>query len=353
MSMSLEKYDQAIVDAVTDLFGPRTQLLDRANAPGLWGAAHELGCKAGVRARIFVVDTALPQHRNAISAHMPNAMGGPMLLPGDGNVFLTENFLKYGNISLHSPPEPWVKAVLAHEMGHIKQGLLNMASTRMWPTVGVTAGVAALWLYEKFFNHHGKEKIEKLGNEEHKKAFDDFADKTIAEQKRLEEKARSGDIEAQVKVSSGHDSASMAMAKYMAAAALGLGAGLLATRLHMRHLEFDADRFAVLVTRDPKACADIFPKLRAMFKQAKAELPPGLKGHTWTERFMHEFTHYHPGDKERIENIKRVGQELGLDVSSIGKQAQKSAAVLTSGFADTLKNERVAQQLLGLTIPHH
>lgn len=342
----LAQYDHSIIATVKKYFGSNTEVLTHNTAPGLWNAANELATRAGVRARIFIVDSVCPKYPNTIAAHLPNAAGGPMLLPGDGNVFLTRGFMERGHVSPHSTPEPWVKGVLAHEMGHIKQGFSNLFFARQWPLIAPLAAVTGLWLYEQFAHKEGDEKIKSLSKPEHEKAFETFADDAIAQQEKTEEKARAGDIDAQVASHSAANAASMRMGKYLAATALGLGVGLAATRLHMRQLEFDADKFAVQVTRDPQAVIDVFPNIQRMFKEAFAELPKNLKTPTWTDRFRNEFTHFHPTNKERIANIRRIAKEMGL---GSGTHTNAHIPLPQASFADTLQSERLLEQALSAT----
>lgn len=341
-----QQYDDAVHNAVRNHFGHQTQILTRASAPGLWNAGHELAEKAGIRCRMYAVESIFPHQPTTLAALLPNAAGGPMLAPKDGNIFFTKNFLRLGNISLHSPPEPWVKAVMAHEMGHIRQGLRDAVLCRQWPKLLPVGAVTGLWLYEKFLADKG-ESQQKLSKPEQAASFQAFADQAIADQEKTEQKALAGDIPAQVASTNAVDSGTLQLNKYLIAAVLGAGAGLLATRFHVGHREFDADRCAVELTRDPDAVIQIFPKMRAMMKAARQSLPTEIRKGTWKDMLLSELTHYHPSDHERIANIKQVAKEMGLECkTALPHPPQPTHAAL-------LENKRLMESMVhaGLT-PH-
>ncbi|MFZ4125741.1 MAG: M48 family metallopeptidase [Rickettsiales bacterium] len=275
--------------------GAHLRLLSPEEAPGIYRAIEELSQKAGIdKFPVYIVDaanTANPYHRFSWNhnAAAINSRTGYHYVLGEGLIRSMGDTVDAQHISQE------LKAVLAHEMGHIKFKDLNPNKYRLIyssPLLGVMAGFSAMFLYDMLKDQGKKYEAEGKTPEEVR----------AAQLKELESHTQKSDDDPVF------IDAIKTFARYTIAGFLGGAAGLGVFR-HLSHgKEYRCDRFSAELLGDGKPMANALQMLRkgfqkdpawtadtqAAFKKAGEERDPYIK-------LLSKFTH-----PEQSERVKRA-----------------------------------------------
>ncbi|MDE3017112.1 MAG: M48 family metalloprotease [Pseudomonadota bacterium] len=226
--------------------------MDKRSAPGWYAALEKLSAKAGVNAPALY---RVPTHR------INGGMAFDALVLTDGLITLA------GSHPHDARPSREVMMVMAHELGHRKQGAAALLMPRLLPWAMPFAAMTALYLYDQANAKKNEQTPKELQG-----SIDRAADETVGDIKEAPAPSSFGDghshqVNAQWKESALH------AGRYLLAGALGFGGGLLGTRHIMRHHEFDADHMAVLLTGDTEGYISFLKKLHtAGERQFAAEM---------------------------------------------------------------------------------
>ena len=299
----------------------RGVLQDRTNASGLVETIEALSAKAGLPAppRLY-----LTPHYPSFYAG-PNAAGGG--LPGGmgGFVVLNEPLLKAFHYTPGTlpPPEP-LQAVIAHELSHVKDGFTHAMNTRILPLLGMPAlAVGALYLYDKTLN-----RMQRAGKQAHNKDELSLALES-ASSEMLDELGVPGNVTPPaVQEQDGSYTFTpdetvkrnfVDRARYLVAAAAGLGAGLMTTRHYSIAGEFRADRMAVkLMGGRPEPMIEglstIYRESRRPFVEYMRSQPPKSDLQKASEKLWKaidmEFINAYPSLRERIHAMREYAASL-------------------------------------------
>ncbi len=262
--MSIEK----IFETITNL-----------DAPHLHDALNELCKKAGVEKPVICkpsIGALLHPSSGVMLDHLVGVMNidKPRLIIGEKAMKI------FGQKDLNAPVEEMFKAVIAHEIGHLKHNdikLNKVIPTRLTPLIGLAAAVGGLALYEHL---HKKEAVQNIQLPSDRKT------------------SLNNEIEAVKK--DGIGDAATSIIKYTAAAALGLLAGSVACKMMHNHIEFRADKFSASLMGTGKPLSDAleaFSKYADKMQESMGK--PGLIG-TYLKWIMH------PDINERINRLRSI-----------------------------------------------
>jgi len=310
-------------------FGHGAKAVAPGTARGFWDALDDLAKKANVSCGMVIAPDMERFFPGSMHAKMPYVMGQVYNIPRAGSIVVARNLLDRAGISEHAPPPAWLKSIFAHEMGHINHGITPIAQARKWPVIFPVAAVAGTYLYEKFLANHDEKDLSTVDNKEKTRQFEAFADQQIARQQEKEKQAEQGDVRAMLGTSRGNHSTSLQAGKYLIAAILGVGAGMLATRSHMRSLEFQADRFAVKMMGSAQPVEEGIRTLSRIIEEAQRDLPKGQHKQSLKNIYTVLVEHAHPALEERIQAIRAAGKSFGFD--KIPSGASHAATLLAEG----------------------
>lgn len=322
------------------VFGRGAKAVAPSTAKGFWDALDELAKKAKVGCGMIIAPDMETYFPGSMHAKMPYIMGGPTPNnPRTGHIVISRNLLERAGISEHAPPPTWLKALFAHEMGHIDHGAASIVRARAWPVIFPVAAVAGTFLYEKFIANRDEKELAKLDKHEHVRQFEAFADGQIAQQQEKEKRAEQGDVEATLSTSRANHSTSLQVGKYLVAAALGVGAGMLAGRTHMRNLEFHADRFAVKMMEGAQPVEEGLRNLSHYIQEAVRELPASQKKNSLKDLYTVLVEHAHPSMEERVRAMRAAAKSMGFDkvpgstshAAAVLAEANSAAGMITGG----------------------
>jgi Zn-dependent protease with chaperone function len=261
-----------------------------AHAPALHAALDDLCQKAGITKPTLTFvnaeEIAKPLHKFVFD-HMAGALwlDKPRIVIGEKIRRLLDHH------DLTAPISEDFKAVLAHEIGHIKYGdvkLVKVVPLRLSPVMGMVAGMAGIWYYG-----HLKDK---------------------AQQGRATGKPED-EIQAELKTNwkesdHTHDPLSntykhfLTAAKYVAGGLLGFAVGTAIFTVGHRHIEFRADRVSAELMGSGKPLADALGRLRVKLQSTVRENPDIAtlyKKRNPVANFLESLMH--PSDAERIERL--------------------------------------------------
>lgn len=268
-----------IAEAIRQKFGGVT--LTEETAPSIMEELKLLAQKARIpMPNIHVVD-ALPGFGNL------GKINAGAILKND--VVLTKGILElFGCADLKGPLDPRLKAVIAHEFSHCKAGYLQPASRFVPLLLGPVIAVAAYHLY-----HSAHETDDK------------------AHQHEALNKGESSLLEA-IQKENGHAPESwqqriVKTAKHVAAAALGLGAGILVTRGLMNHYEWQADALSKTLMGSGKPLAEALQMLEDSTRELVQREGLGFELTPWT-KFKFALTRIlnsHPSTEARVAELMR------------------------------------------------
>jgi len=291
-------------DAMDFLQSPekmRAGRMTRDSHPGWMDALEELSAKAGVRPPALY---HIPTHR--INAFM-----------GYDALIFTDGFLGMaGSHARDLRPSKNVLMVMAHELGHRKQGYGRMIIAPFTLAFAMPlAAMAALHLYDQA---QAKKKNQTKSELAH--SVNQATDETIDVMKKTHS-AASLDDESSRQAALQWKESLIHTGRYLLAGVLGLSLGLAGSRALVRNLEFDADRMAVTLTKDPEGYIDLLKKMHeAGGRQFAEELvkKPRLDHmgekvqdylSTQWKKLMGDTLHAHPSMKEREAFIRRSFSE--------------------------------------------
>lgn len=211
-------------------------------APGVHRAIEELCAKAGIpKPLISLTDTS--QMRNAHTKFTWGHIAAATEYQNQPRIILGSEFfslMKQPMDAEHMSDE--VRAILAHEIGHLKMRdteLATIGMRKLSPHLGVLAGLAGVFIYDKV-REHGK-KMEEQGKS--------------PEEIRAAQHEQIGDMTAHHSDQPDIMEPIGTIAKYVAGGLLGGAVGVLAYR-HMHHfVEFRADRISAELMGDGKPLA--------------------------------------------------------------------------------------------------
>jgi len=271
--------------------------MDKTSHPGWIADLEELSAKAGVAAPSLY---RVPTHR----------INGTMAADA---LILTDGLLKVAGSSAHDyRPSKEVLMIIAHELGHRKQGLALMSSRVLLPMALPMAAIAALHLYDK-----AQAKKPNPNNKDLKDAIDEVTDNTIASIRKTHGAANFDD-EASRQATVQWKESILRNGRYVLAGALGLTVGLMGSRAISLHLEHDADRMAALLTGDMEGYIGTLKKLHKiggdMFKQELRDKPcPETVAEKIQDFVYNQFKdiigntiHAHPSIEEREAFLRRA-----------------------------------------------
>jgi Zn-dependent protease with chaperone function len=290
-------------------FFKSSKTLNQHNAPGFMGSITELCEKAGAR---------IPKSIRLAKMPMPNAA----YHPATDTLFVTEGILEMmGSRDLHRPASREMKAVLAHELGHVK-----FVKSQIGPIIGMSiagplVALATSYLLEKTYDRVKTGKKEDPQNPTHFwdefthvtkeaadggwKSFKDFASylyptysKTLrAERYKDESWAKTLFHEA----------------KIAAIGTLALIPTFAACRPIALHNEWQSDRFMLALTQDKEASLSAFRKLAAYSEKTLHERASTPIQRSFAQKisralqsFMANTIMAHPELADRIKFIERA-----------------------------------------------
>lgn len=222
-----------------DLFGGNAQVANATTHPHLTGVVDSLSQKAGLR--------KIPEVHILTGRKMPLAGANP----ADRNIIFSEGLMQTLGMQSHTAPvTPEVEAVLAHEIGHLKE-IGKLMTLKTVPIFAVPAiALAGMYLIDR---HAKKSKDEKeLVKNIHETDTDALCDAQKKECAPFKE----------------HDESKHSFmkyvfkaAKYLAVAGIGTAAGLYLSGKVSNHFEYKADRISAELTGKPDAMINALKKV--------------------------------------------------------------------------------------------
>ena len=287
--------------------------MNKETAPGWHAAVEELAAKVGVRTPALY--------------RVPTPEINMMALPGD-SIIMTDGFLKLSGQTHKSPhPSKETLGVIAHELGHFKQGLGIGLTYRILPFIMPMASMAALYVYDTTVKEKKAITLENIGG---------AVNQTISNfkiQLRLK-KPEAGIAEDERAATITWKENLLETGRYILAGAFGFGAGLAGARAGSRHLEFDADRTAVMLTGDKNGYIHFLKKLSGA---AHSQLGETLAKMPRTE-----------GHDTIADHIKLLWKEITVDVFHAHPSIKEREAFLNRSFVDKVLASQAATPHLSL-----
>ena len=250
--------------------------LTQRNAAGIISSMEQLSSKAGISTpRVYLVDK-VPGFGNL---GVINAAAA-----GSDQVLLTRGILEsFGITNLNAPLNKRLQAVIGHELSHCKNFRFETFAKLAPPLLIPLATTLGLFFYKKVKEHNSKKDKHDTLNAE--------ADYTEAQIKKED-----GSIEPwQKKV--------IVTAQYMAAAALGLGAGILMTRSLSNHFENRADSFSKKIMGDGRSLAEGLAII--YLDTSKLLQEKGFGDMPKWKRVLASVLQSHPNTQKRMDSLLR------------------------------------------------
>ncbi|MDX2072769.1 MAG: M48 family metalloprotease [Alphaproteobacteria bacterium] len=295
-------YRTAHDDMVSFLRSPKMHVyrMDKRTAPGWHAALEELSAKAGVSPPALY---HVPTHR----------INGGMALDA---LVLTDGLIQHLGCSHRDPhPSKGVMMVMAHELGHCKQGFAMKLGQTWLPWMLPMASIAALYIYDNTIKENKELSLENIGA-----AVNKTTDRLLR-QLQLRRPDPEQDEHAH-KVDTEWKKSLLNAGRYVLAGALGFGVGLAGARSMARHMEFDADRMAVKLMGSKQEYIDFLKKAQSSSsKQLGAEISQKPRPTEVTEKIqdfvsekwkdlMAETVHAHPSMAEREAALNRTFKDI-------------------------------------------
>lgn len=343
MDSTQERLDRELCDAAQEHIAARKRLnnaaldkiffdnhrgvvLDHANAHGLVESIETLSAKAELATppRLYLTPS-FPSFYGG-----PNAGGGGLPSGLGGFVVLNEPLLKAFNYTPgHLPPPDPLKAVIAHELSHVKDGFAHTLNTRFLPLLGMPAlAVGGLYLYDKTLSRMHQAGKHAYDKDTMSLALDSASSEMLDElgvpgnaakpQQDANGAAVSGD-EYEFSADEPIKRSFVERARYLVAAAAGLGAGLMIARHYSLAGEFRADRMTVKLMdgkADPmiEGLAIIDRESRKPFEEYMKKQGPKSEMQKASEKLWKtiesEFIQAHPGLRSRIHAMREYAASL-------------------------------------------
>lgn len=272
--------------------------MDKHSAPEWYEALQKLSAKAGTRTPALY----------RVPIDMTN---GASLLDA---IIITDGMIKTSGSSIKGSPSKEAIAMIAHELGHFKHGGRLAVGIRLMPFMMPMAVMAALYIYENTI------KIHKDINLENIEAAIGNTTNHLLEQLHLR-KPDSSQTKHEHDLQTAWKEQLLNAGRYMLAGALGLGAGLAATRSAMRGLEFYADRTVVHLTGEKEPWISMLRKMHSeidnipkVLSASKANMTIERKVKKFANKqlnhFITDILHAHPSLAEREAHLNRTYQTI-------------------------------------------
>lgn len=287
------------------------KLLTHADAPGILRCVEELAKKAGTYTpKVYLAPTDIP-----------NAA----FQPATGRFYVTEGILDLMKSNdLHAPPSRELKAVLAHEMGHLKFRYSQFGPTMLLLGGLPLVGMGTMYIIDKT---NKKIKDSKISEDDHPKAFwNAFGEvchdmrqqgimKTMLDFSRFTSPASNkamGVPDKNIQDMSWYE-AVMQQAKYLAVQAACLVPALAAVRPIVLRNEFQSDRFAVALTGNKEDFLSALGMLSKGTMEGISKVAHTPLQKNWADRVKRAFINLikdtimaHPPLAERVDVIKAL-----------------------------------------------
>lgn len=228
-------------------------LVTQYTHPNLWNTVQQCSVKSGVHFNeiLHVIrDTATGMH---LETTIGASSREKVLLLGARGL----KTLGYNNDS-QIPPE--LEAAIYHEMAHLKHNDgTKVLIGKVTPLAGLTVGLVAMRMIER----HQEKKKE---SEAFATIPPDLPPEEMKEWKEAHKKMNTKTLGDQI----------LRTAKYVAAGALGLGAGYAVKAMIHHRMEYRADKFAAEMMGSPDAIISAVKKIENSFPEILAEYYPHM-----------------------------------------------------------------------------
>jgi Zn-dependent protease with chaperone function len=243
----------------------------------------------------------------------PNMAAYPPVDPEQGSAMvMTKSYLDLFKFHPHSEVPVEIRASLGHELGHVKQGGQYINAVRTYPMLlGPVVAMAGLYLYDQA---RQKKPADIAGGmrEEARFAMAEIDERHCNSRKHMSPEAQA----VSARIAEDHKSALSAI-DYLLAGGAGFAGGALVTRQKMLALEYDADRTAALLVKDPEAMIrsletfyDYSKKMPLAERRAfESELQ---KESSLLTALSFKIIHAHPSLEERTQALRKLGKSMAL-----------------------------------------
>lgn len=256
--------------------------IGREHAAGLYQSVDKIAGLLGSKPPVIHL---VPQGRHThpmleLFSNVPNAAS----VSADA-IILSKPALKlYDSVNLANPLSKEMEGVIAHEMHHCAHRTRMMLTSRAPVFLLPLAAMTGVYLYDRA---QAKAKAEK-----------DTSPQNLSKHVEGEAKTLSDTLPRKDGEHTVMDKA-LSAGKYMAAAALGIGAGLMAARYGTRFEEFAADKFAASVVGKE----EMVNALRKVHKALGASISETHQPQKWQGIILETFM-AHPTFAERAAHIR-------------------------------------------------
>lgn len=285
-------------------------VLSHEQYPEFMGHIAELAEKAGLKYVPNVLIGEIGMGGGIV--YTANAMG----VPNERGIIINPKMMKATNASLNSRLTPELEAVVAHELGHLKDGFLHMWTLQRGALYATPiVAMAGLYLYDKA--HEKTPHLENQSKDEHFKVLEQNLHKAADEEieKIKNEKKEGWQLDPK------WQEGIMNAGRYSMAAAIGLVASLGITRCGMNAAEFRSDRMMVKLTQNPEPFKKIMTQMEdegnqflKYYEQRINQLKK--EGFTMTFKnkiqnlYLTEIVGAHPSNVDRFKAINNFAERL-------------------------------------------
>lgn len=256
--------------------------ITQEHAPYLHKALDELCAKAGIAKPVVCAlkpEATVDKKTKMTLDHLIGALyvDKPRIIFGER----ARRIFSFSDMS--QPISEEIKAVMAHELSHIKHGDVKLSRALpirfLSPFAGMAAAMAGFALYDNM-----KSANEKNGIPEDKQVTSAQLDAQFAQTEQKSEMPVTEQSAILLKIT-----------KYAAAAAAGLIAGQLFSKLYHNHIEYRADKFSADLMGSGEPLASALEKFRDYSTRVLGIKQPGILKSLFT---------WHPDVNKRIETLR-------------------------------------------------
>ena len=289
---------------------PKARRLTTREAPGLIGCIQDIATKAAC--------SAPPVYLNDVKAI--NAA----IYPAGQSMLIFRGALDATGSTLHGKPSEQLEAIIAHEMGHWKNGFRHFG-----PMLGLLAGGGVIASGSVYLYDRVKKKQQDDAKQGRKVDMQQAFDEVAGDMKKESFMQNFRDYysyyqtpvfslvgKTNMQPDNWHDYLERQV-RAVGANALALGATLPLCRPFALRNEYEADEFAVRVTGKPEVYIDmmegIHRKAREAARQTAKDLGNKEAGESvigslgkWLENVMHETIMAHHSWQDRVAAIKKI-----------------------------------------------
>lgn len=313
-----KSYDEGLTQALGQLVQSgklKGSLASPVRHPEFYRSVEDLAKKAGLEyvPRVLISETV--PIGPAWARKLPNAAASPLVRL----VIVGKPMMELTNASLSRPMSPELKSFMAHEFSHLKDGVLYSTGwQRLSPLTSPFIAMAGLALYDHI-TANTKKKPDESPEEYQERVTSNIHQSADEEIKKIEE--TKSDTPHKWEIDPQSKKGFVNGMRYIAAAAVGLGAGLMLTRHKMLSAEYRADKMAVEWAEAPEAQKKTLSNLHKIWGEAGRKQPPAdTFAKKWNE-FYHEkisanTIHAHPTLEQRLSFIDQVAKERLLNPAS-------------------------------------